>query len=138
MKSKLAKPQIVAIAATLALVSGISAASAAEPSMNHSAMSKNPASMSTMAKDNLSLTRSQQRTAWKDISHQASSQTAPSNFTASVGATVPGDISIQSVPAKVASRVSSLKPYDYALLRNELLIVNPNDKKIVDVIKHRA
>ena len=138
MKSKLAKPQIVAIAATLALVSGLGAASAAEPSANHAAMSKNPASMSTMAKDNLSLTRSQQRTAWKDISHQASSQTAPSNFTASVGATVPGDISIQSVPAKVASRVSSLKPYDYALLRNELLIVNPNDKKIVDVIKHRA
>jgi hypothetical protein len=94
--------------------------------------------MQPMPKDELSLTRSQQRTAWKDISKQANSQSAPSNFSASVGATVPGDISIQSVPAKVASRVSSLKPYDYALLPDELLIVNPNDKKVVNVIKHRA
>lgn len=138
MKLKLAKPQIIAVATALALVSGLSVASAAEPSANSSAMSKNPAAMSTMAKDNLTLTRSQQRTAWKDISQQASNQTAPSNFTASVGATVPSDLSIQAVPTKVASRVSSLKPYDYALLRHELLIVNPNDKKIVDVIKHRA
>jgi hypothetical protein len=138
VKSKLTKPQAVAIAATLALMSGLGVVSAAEPSANHAAMSKNPASTSTMAKDNLSLTRSQQRTAWKDINHQASSQTAPSNFTASVGATVPGDISIQSAPTKVGSRISSLKPYDYALLHDELLIVNPNDKRIVDVIKHRA
>jgi hypothetical protein len=133
------KLQVIAIATTFALASGIGAASAAEHSANSSAaMSKNPSAMSAMTKDRISLTRSQQRTAWKDISQQASNQSVPSNFTASVGATVPSAITIQSVPAKVASRVSSLKPYDYALLPNELLIVNPNDKKIVDVIKHRA
>jgi hypothetical protein len=42
------------------------------------------------------------------------------------------------VPAKLAVRVSSLKPYDYALLPNHLLIVNPNDKKVVEVINRRA
>jgi hypothetical protein len=128
----------LAIVAVLALASGISAATAAEQSAGHPAMSKNSASTSAMASDNLTLTRSQQRTAWRDISPQAGNQNAPSNFTASVGATVPGDVTIQSMPAKVASRVSSLKPYDYAMLGHELLIVNPNDKKIVDVIKHHA
>ena len=92
----------------------------------------------SMAKDSLSLTRSQQRTAWRDISKQATSQKAPGDFTASVGATIPNDISLKPVPAKVATRISSLKPYDYALLHGKLLIVNPDDKKIVDVINRRA
>jgi hypothetical protein len=94
--------------------------------------------MQSMAKDNLTLTRSQQRTAWRDLSKQASNQTAPSNFTAAVGATIPGDVTIKAVPAKVAARVSSLKPYDFAVLHNKIVIVNPNDKKVVDVITHRA
>jgi hypothetical protein len=51
---------------------------------------------------------------------------------------VPADVSIQSVPANVATHVSALKPYDYALLHGKLLIVNPADKKVVDVISRRA
>lgn len=137
------KPHLIAIAATVTLASGIGAASAAD-SQGMSKTSKPPAMQSmaknspSMAKDTLSLTRSQERTAWRDLGKHASSQTVPSNFTASVGATMPGDVALQSVPAKVAARVSSLKPYDYALLQGKLLIVNPGDKKIVDVINRRA
>jgi Protein of unknown function (DUF1236) len=131
------KSHLIAIAAAAAFVAGTGIASAADMHATSNTMSKTPATQS-MAKDNLTLTRSQQRTVWKDLGKQASSQTAPSNFTASVGATIPGHITIQAVPAKLAARVSSLKPYDYALLHNKLLIVNPNDKKVVDVITHRA
>jgi hypothetical protein len=134
------KSHLIAITAA-ALLAGIGTASAADMHAKSNAtsntMSKTPATQS-MAKDNLTLTRSQQRTAWKDLGKQASSQTAPPNFTASVGATIPGDITIQAVPAKVAARVSLLKPYDYARLNNKLVIVNPNDKKVVDVISRRA
>jgi hypothetical protein len=91
-----------------------------------------------MAKDNLVLSRSQQRTAWKDLGKQASNQTAPSNFNASVGATIPDNVTIKAVPAKVAARVSSLKPYDFARLNDKLIIVNPNDKKVVDIITQHA
>jgi hypothetical protein len=133
------KSHLIAIVTATALASGMGAASAADSS----AASKTPPAMQSMTmqsmtKDNLSLTRSQQRTAWKDISKEASSQSAPANFKAAVGATIPGDIALQSVPADVASQVSSLKPYDYALLHHQLLIVNPTDKKVVDVIRHRA
>ena len=130
------KLHLTAIATVAALASGIGVASAAD----HQAMSNNSAkpAMQSMAKDTLSLTRSQQRTAWRDISKQASSQKAPGDFTASVGATVPNDLSLQPMPAKVATRISSLKPYDYAMLHGKLLIVNPNDKKVVDVINRRA
>ncbi|HEY3791941.1 MAG TPA: DUF1236 domain-containing protein [Bradyrhizobium sp.] len=140
------KLHLIAVAAA-ALTAGIGIASAADmhaksntmskTTMSKTTMSKTPA-MQSMAKDNLTLTRSQQRTAWRDLSKQASNQTAPSNFTASVGATIPGDVTIKAVPAKVAARVSSLKPYDFALLNDKLVIVNPNDKKVVDVIKRHA
>jgi hypothetical protein len=130
------KSHLIAITAA-ALLAGIGTASAADMHTTSNTMSKTPA-MQSMAKDNLTLSRSQQRTAWKDLGKQASNQTAPSNFKASVGATIPGDITIQAVPAKVAARVSALKPYDFALLDNKLVIVNPNDKKVVDVISRHA
>jgi hypothetical protein len=130
------KFRLIAIAATAALASGLGAASAAD----HQAMSKTstPAAMQPMARDSLSLTRRQERTALRDISQKASGQSAPSSFNASVGATIPDDITIRQMPAKLTARVSSLKPYDYALLPDHLLIVNPKDKKVVDVINRRA
>jgi hypothetical protein len=130
------KLHLIAIAAA-ALIAGTGAASAADMHSTSNTMSKTSA-VQPMAKDNLTLTRSQQRTAWRDLSKQASNQTAPSNFTPLVGATIPSDVTIKAVPAKVANRVSSLKPYDFARLNNKLLIVNPTDKKVVDVITHRA
>ena len=128
------KLRLIAIATAAALASGLGAASAAD----HQAMSKTTTPATMQPKNSLSLTRQQQRTAFRDISREASSQSAPSSFSASVGATIPGDINIQPVPAKLAARVSSLKPYDYALLPDHLLIVNPNDKKVVEVINRRA
>ncbi len=129
------KLQLIAIATTAALASGIGVASAAD---NHAM--KSPTAVNAMAKaqDVLSLTPAQEHTAWRNLSKHANTQTAPSSFTASIGATMPSDISLRSVPAKVAARVSALKPYDYALLHNKLVIVNPTDKKVVGVITHRV
>ena len=124
------KLHLTTIATIAALAPGIGVAYAAG---NH-AMS----TVSTPAKDSLSLTNTQERTAWKDISRQANSQAAPSGFSPTIGATVPTDISLKPVPAKLASRVSTLRPYDYALLKGKLLIVNPSDKKVVDVINRHA
>jgi Protein of unknown function (DUF1236) len=128
------KLQLIALAAAAALASGAGAASAA----GQHATSNDSASMQTTPKDNLALTRSERRIVWRDISRQANKETAPANFTAKVGATVPDDLSIQPMPSQVTSRVSALKAYDYALLPKELLIVNPTDKKVVNVIRHRA
>jgi hypothetical protein len=128
------KLQLIALAAAVALASGAGAASAA----GQHATSNDSASMQTTPMDNLALTRSERRIVWRDISRQANKETAPSNFTAKVGATVPDDLSIRPMPTHVGSRVPALKAYDYALLPKELLIVNPTDKKVVNVIRHRA
>jgi hypothetical protein len=139
------KPHIIAIATAAALAAGIGSASAADNQAMTNNTAKKPMapaaqsmSQDKMAQDNLTLTPSQERAAWRDIAREASSQTAPSNFAASVGTAVPGDITLRSVPARVARHVSALKPYDYALIEHKLLIVNPTDKKVVDVINRRA
>jgi len=129
------QPIIVVTAAVLASGAGSALAAGQHVTANHSAAMQ---TTQTTPKDNLALTRTQERIAWRDISKQASTETAPSGFTAKIGATVPDNLSIQPMPAHVASRVTALKPYDYALLPKRLLIVNPSDKKVVNVIKHRA
>lgn len=55
-----------------------------------------------------------------------------------VGATVPNDVTLKPVPATLAQQVGALKSYDYALVKHELLIVDPSNKKVVDVITRHA
>jgi hypothetical protein len=130
------KFRLLPLAASIVLIGSLGAAAAAD----HNAMSKQSSMSSTasMAKDNLTLTTAQEKLAWRDLSKQAASQRAPSTFSASAGTTVPNDITLRPIPRKVASQLPTLKPYRYARLSNELLIVNPTDKKVVDVIKRHA
>jgi hypothetical protein len=117
-----------ALAAALSLA-GISAASAATMP-NASAATK----MAQPAGDSLSLSSPQQQTAWKDLYVKSLNQKTPSGFDATVGAVVPKDVTIAPVTHKAATDVPALKSYDFAMLQHKLLIVNPSDKKIAEVI----
>ena len=94
--------------------------------------------MASMAKDNLSLTPAQEKLAWRDLSKQGASQRAPSNFSTSSGTTVPNDVTLRPIPRSAARQLPALKPYEYARLPNEILIVNPTDKKVVGVINRHV
>jgi hypothetical protein len=47
---------------------------------------------------------------------------------------VPNSVTTAPVPSKAAHAVPLLKPYDFAQVQKKLVIVNPSDKKIVEVI----
>jgi len=87
-----------------------------------------------MAHDTLNLTSTQQKTAWNDINKTASIQSAPANFDATARASVPGSVKVSAVPRKAARDVPALRPYDFAMVQGKLLIVNPADKKVAEVI----
>ncbi len=116
----------MALAAGL-LVAGVSAASAADTNTSS-------AKMSPPAKDTLSLSGTQQKTVWNDLNSEAAKQKAPPSFFRSIGEVVPGSVKLQPMPAKAASDVPSLRPYQFAMIEGKLLIVNPSDRKIADVI----
>ena len=60
--------------------------------------------------------------------------TAASASTAAVGATVPAAVELRALPATVTRQIPQMKPYTYATLGKTLLIINPTDRVIVDVI----
>jgi len=121
------KSASVAVAAAL-LLSGVSAASAA------SHMSKRSTGSAT-ASDTLDLSATQQKDIWKDLSHHATSQTAPSGFSATVGEAIPSGVTTYPLPREAARDVPAVRPYRYAMMQDKVLIVNPNDKKIADVVQ---
>jgi hypothetical protein len=116
------KKQISIALAAAVLLSGVSMASAA--TMSHAAK----------AGDTLGLTSTQQKTAWNDLYMKSMNQTAPSGFDPVVGAVVPNSVTTAPVPPKAASAVPALRPYAFAQLQNKVVIVNPSDKKIAEVI----
>jgi hypothetical protein len=120
-----------ALAAGL-LLAGVSVGSAAGTSSPPP--SSTASSISKQARDTLKLTSAQQKEAWRDLSSQASNQNPPSGFQPAVGSVVPTSIKLEPVPSKSAANIPPLRSYDFAKVQGKLLIVNPTDKKIADVI----
>ena len=117
---------------SIALVTGLLMASVAAASA--AGMTSANAGLSQSASDTLNLTIKQQNTACNDLRSHAAEQKAPSGFHAFVGSTVPSTVKIEQIPGKAASNVPSLKPYDFAMIRGKLLIVNPSDRKVAAVM----
>jgi len=115
----------MALAASVALA-GISAASA----MDSASKSTTGSSQS----DTLNLSSSQQKTLWNDISANAAKQQAPSSFNATIGEALPSSLTSHALPSKAATDVPAAKDYQYVMMQNKLLLVNPSDKRVAEVI----
>ena len=89
-----------------------------------------------VASDNLVLTGSQESLIWRKLAQQraASSKTAASSFTPSLWGPVPASVTLRPLPANVTSQIPMVRPYRYTTLGNSLLLVNPSDRRVVDII----
>ena len=58
------------------------------------------------------------------------------NFSLSVGTVVPADVRLQPLPAEVVEVVPQYRGYDFVLVKDELVIVEPSTKKIVTVLPY--
>jgi opacity protein-like surface antigen len=121
------------LAAVLAM-SGATAATAANHMSKMSKMSSMTSPKTTAASDTLTLSGDQQKSIWNDLSRQASNESAPSGFNVAVGAQVPSSMKTYPMPRQAARDVPAAKPYRYAMTQDKLLIVNPGDHKIADVV----
>ncbi len=114
----------IALAAAV-LLAGVSAALAAP---------LESAKMAPAPRDTLTLSSAQRKTAGNDLYTGALNQKTPAGFSAKVGAVVPSDVTTAAMTQKASGDVPALKPYKFAMLQKKLVIVNPNDNKIADVI----
>jgi hypothetical protein len=119
----------IALAAAL-LLSGATVAGAATMSQT----APNDSMAKASPSDTLSLSSTQQKTAWKDLYMASLNQKVPSGFTVKVGAVVPKDVTTAPVNTRAADAVPALKPYRFAMVQKKLIIVNPSDHRIAEVI----
>ena len=91
-----------------------------------------------VASDDFVLTGAQEQLLWQRIGRTVSSTTAPSGLIAAVGATLPASVALHALPATVTRQIPAVRPYKYATLGEALLIINPTDRVIVDVITDEA
>jgi Protein of unknown function (DUF1236) len=84
--------------------------------------------------DTVILSAAQSRAVWNDLSKQATNQNA-SGFNAEIGTFVPSSVKIKPMPNKAAADNPQLWPYDYAMVDHHLVIVDPTNKVIADVLK---
>lgn len=60
------------------------------------------------------------------------------NFSISVGTTVPTSVTLRPVPAAIVAVIPQYRGYDFFVVRNEVVIVEPRTHRIVDVIERRS
>jgi hypothetical protein len=63
-------------------------------------------------------------------------QPAPSGFEPKVGASLPQSMSMHQLPPSVTTEIPAAKGLEYAKLsNNEILLIDPKDKRIAEIIK---
>jgi Protein of unknown function (DUF1236) len=105
-----------------ALLAGISVAAAAQTG-----------SMMKAGQESLNLTATQQRDIYQDVSKLKTEQTSV-RFTPKLGEVVPTSIKLRSLPASATKQVPAVKSYEYAMLGKKVFLVQPDTKKIADII----
>jgi hypothetical protein len=83
--------------------------------------------------DTVILSAAQRSTVWNDLSKQATNQSA-AGFDATIGTFVPKTVKIERMPSKTAADIPSLRPYGFAMVEHKLVIVDPSNKVIADVL----
>ena len=119
-------------AALFLLLAGLGVGAAAD---NGSAMPKDRLFLTYAEQHRLFLNSAQEHAIFRSASKQHGKKVAvPSGFEAEIGQVVPKSITLHPLPSDATNRVWTAKPYNYVMLQNQLLIVSPQDRKIVDDI----
>jgi hypothetical protein len=123
---------IIVGTSALALLAGVSLA-VAQQGMNAPPSSEQNSFMQAPGQSQINLTDQQKQTIWQKLS-SARSDTTPSTFEASIGTAVPKDMRLHSFARSITGQVPSMRGMDYAKLQNEVVIVDPKTRKVVDTV----
>jgi hypothetical protein len=82
----------------------------------------------------LKLNPDQRHTIYLSISNQQQRETPPATFGAAVGGVVPPSINLQPLPKTVVELVPRMQDYQYAMVANQVLLVDPKNRQVIDII----
>src|SRR5262245_16254044 len=84
--------------------------------------------------DRIFLTSAQELVLWQTIGKQSANIKAPPGFIGYIGAVVPASVELHAMPSNAVSRIPTVEPFRYTVIDKQLLIVNPADRKVADII----
>jgi hypothetical protein len=87
---------------------------------------------SAYAQDGIHLMSRQRGEIWLSLRHQASRTSEPDGL--HVGEALPDTMRVLPFTRALRKRVPGIRPYSYALLYRQVLIVDPQTKKIVAIV----
>jgi hypothetical protein len=82
----------------------------------------------------LKLSPDQKHAIYLSISNQQQKETPPATFGAAVGGVVPPSINLQALPKTVVDLVPRMQDYQYAMVANQVLLVDPKSRQVIDII----
>jgi hypothetical protein len=86
--------------------------------------------------DDLALTRAEETLVWQATASAArNSMSAPAGLTVFLDSSAPASLPLHAMPAELTAKIPVLQNYEYAVLGKTVVIVNPLDHKIVDIIE---
>jgi hypothetical protein len=77
----------------------------------------------------------EQRHVIKEVVKDLQLQKAPGSVPVSIGATVPQTVPLQTIPAEIGAKVPQVKTHRFFVTVDRIVLVNPNDNRIADVIE---
>lgn len=84
---------------------------------------------------NLHLSPEQRQTIYQSVSSKpAEKSAAPDTFRAAIGANVPDTVKLAPMPKAVVDLIPQTKDFQTAYIANQVLIVEPNSRRVVEVI----
>lgn len=82
----------------------------------------------------LNLSGAQEQLIYQSVLNEKG-EPCPTGFRPSIGAKLPMSLTLHKLPSSVTDRVPSASRYEYTKLQSdEVLLVNPKDREVVDVI----
>jgi Protein of unknown function (DUF1236) len=123
-------------AIVLALLASVGIASAQNAPMAPAGTSPTAKAQDSMGKtSNLQLSAAQKTAIFQSVTKDKVKSPPPANLQVSVGAQIPASIELYPLPANVVADVPAANPFKYTVSQNQVVIVDPTNMKVVEVIK---
>jgi len=83
---------------------------------------------------NLDLTAAQKQTIYTSATNLNMKNEAPPDFQPIVGAVIPQDVKLEKMPKTIVELTPRLADFEIGLIANQVVIVDPKSRKVVEVI----
>ena len=120
-------------AIVLALLMSVGVASAQSPTSPTAPAAKSQDSMKQSG--SLQLNAQQKAAIFQSVTKEKVKSPPPANLQVSVGAQIPASVELYPLPANIVSEVPATKTFKYTVAQNQVVIVDPTNMKVVEIIK---